>query len=234
VSTRFDRTADAYAARAAARDWEGVAQFCGPRRGDRALDVAAGPGLLSAALLPYVAEAMALDPAERLLAHAPAGVQTIVGRAEAIPLDDESFDIVTCVNGLHHIDHVARALDEMRRVLAPGGRLVLEDYLADEDAAASRRWEEIEGRRDPEHRRLLAAGEARALLVPPLAVDVEQTWLRPLEINPWLEVAGCAGEAAARIRSMIGSPVVELRVWRARFTKTGDQAAASGSGARGE
>jgi SAM-dependent methyltransferase len=219
MSSRFDRTADAYAARAAERDWSDFVRWCRPRPGDRALDVAAGSGALSAALLPHVAEALALDPAERLLAHAPAGVERIAGRAESIPLADASIDIVTCVNALHHIAHVARALDEMQRVLVPGGRLVLEDYLADADAAAARRWEEIEGRRDPEHRRLLAAGEARTLLVPPLRLDAEETWLHTIEVEPWLDVAGCGGEAAARIRAMIGAPAVELRAWRARFLK---------------
>jgi SAM-dependent methyltransferase len=219
MSTRFDRTADLYAARAARRDWSGLVRFCRPRPSDRALDVAAGSGALSAVLAPQVAEAIALDPAERLLAHAGPGVRTLAGRAEALPLPDQSVDLVTCVDALHHIDHVPRALDEMRRVLAPEGRLILEDYLAPDDPAAARRWEEIEQWRDPEHRRLLAAGEARALLVPPMHVDAEETFLRTLEVEPWLEVAGCAGEAAARIRAMIGAPAIELRVWRGRFVK---------------
>ena len=35
------------------------------------------------------------------------------------------------MNSLHHIARPARALDEMARVLAPGGRIVLEDFVAD-------------------------------------------------------------------------------------------------------
>ena len=53
------------------------------------------------------------------------------------------FDLVTCVNSLHHIESPTRALDEMARVLAPGGRIVVEDYLADADparAGGGRRW----------------------------------------------------------------------------------------------
>jgi hypothetical protein len=39
------------------------------------------------------------------------------------------------------------------------------------------------------------------------------------EVEPWLEVAGCAGSAAEHARDLIGGPTFELRVWRARFRR---------------
>ncbi len=52
-----------------------------------------------------------------------ANVRFIAGGAEAIPLHDASFDIVLMFKSLHHvpIDEMDRALDEIHRVLKPGG-----------------------------------------------------------------------------------------------------------------
>src|SRR6185437_741923 len=202
------------------RDWTAFVAWCEPKAGDRVLDVAGGPGALAAALVERVASVTVLDAAAALLDHAPEGVETVVGRAEQLPFADASFDLVTCVNSLHHIARPARALDEMARVLGPGGRLVLEDMVADPDPRRARRWEEIERLRDPEHGRLIAPGETRApLAAAGLHLDAEETWLRTSAVEPWLAVAGVTGPAAARIRGMIGAPEFELRVWRARYRR---------------
>lgn len=63
---------------------------------------------------------LALDEARRRLPHAR------LRRAEldALPFDDDAFDVVLCNAVLHFadsLDHAARCLDECRRVLAPGG-----------------------------------------------------------------------------------------------------------------
>ena len=143
-----------------------------------------------------------------------------MGRAEQLPFGAGAFDLVTCVNSLHHIARPARALDEMVRVLAPGGRIVLEDMVADPDGRRARRWEEIERLRDPEHGRLIAPGEARGpLQAQGLHLDAEELWLRTSDVAAWLEVAGCTGTAAARVREMIGASEFEVRVWRARYRR---------------
>src|SRR5260221_13516380 len=77
--SRFDRTADLYADAARSKDWSAFVEWCRPQSGQRALDVGAGPGLLSAALSAVVAGGVALDPSQALLGHAPAGVRAVVG-----------------------------------------------------------------------------------------------------------------------------------------------------------
>jgi ubiquinone/menaquinone biosynthesis C-methylase UbiE len=218
--SRFDRTAERYAAHAAGRDWTRFVAWCECRPADRMLDVAGGPGTLAAAVLGSVASATVLDAAPALLAFVPEGIERVEGRAEQLPFPDAAFDLVTCVNSLHHIARPARALDEMARVLAPGGRIVLEDFAPDPDPRRARRWEEIERLRDPEHGRLVAPGEARVpLQAAGLHLDAEEAWLRSSEVEPWLAVAGVTGGAAARIREMIGAREFEVPVWRARYRR---------------
>ena len=56
------------------------------------------------------------------------------------------------------------ALAEMVRVVTPGGRIVVQDYLADEDPERAELWERVERLRDPDHRRLPRPGEVSELL----------------------------------------------------------------------
>jgi len=49
----------------------------------------------------------------------------VVGDARTLPVADESFDVVLCTEVLEHIPEPQRAIDEMARVLRPGGTLLL-------------------------------------------------------------------------------------------------------------
>lgn len=53
------------------------------------------------------------------------------GDAEHLPFADRSFDVVTCGNSFHHYPHQAKAVEEMFRVLRPGGRLMIIDGFRD-------------------------------------------------------------------------------------------------------
>jgi ubiquinone/menaquinone biosynthesis C-methylase UbiE len=217
-ASRFDRTADLYAAAALAKDWSPLLELCRPLPVDRALDVGAGPGLLSAALAPLVARAVALDPSEALLAHAPEGVEAVVGSGEAIPFGDGSFDLVTAVNSLHHVDDMAATLAEMARVLAAGGRIVVQDYLADADPQLAERWELVERLRDADHRRLPRPGEVEELLAGHgLELEQQQQWVSSWQLDPWIEMAGTEADATERIRELVGDDRFTLTAWRARF-----------------
>jgi SAM-dependent methyltransferase len=48
----------------------------------------------------------------------------ITGSAEALPVEDASFDVVLCTQVLEHVDDPARVVAELRRVTAPGGRVL--------------------------------------------------------------------------------------------------------------
>lgn len=53
------------------------------------------------------------------------------GDSEHLPFADESFDVLTCSHSFHHYPHQANVIREMRRVLRPGGRLMLIDGFRD-------------------------------------------------------------------------------------------------------
>ncbi len=82
-----------------------------------------------------------LDPSPAMLVHAAArGIEVVEGLAEKLPFEADSFDHALVVTTLCFVDSPARMLAEARRILKPGGRLVIgfidrqsalgQDYLA--------------------------------------------------------------------------------------------------------
>jgi len=78
------------------------------------LDVGCGP----AHYLPlFPGHTKGIDPAEKLVEKAKQrGIEARVGRAEALPFDDDTFDIVTSLTAVHNFDDVDKGLEEIRRV----------------------------------------------------------------------------------------------------------------------
>lgn len=99
---------------------------------DDALDVGVGDGrvaqLLHARRLTGIdVSPVALERAGRRLPDA----ELLAIEPDApLPLEDNRFDLVTCIETIEHIRDVQLALSEMRRVLRPGGRLALTTPLA--------------------------------------------------------------------------------------------------------
>lgn len=108
----------------------------GLRPGDGVLDVACGPGSFSRAFAGAVGDSglvVGIDASETMLARggvelerSGAGNLVLVrGDATALPFRDDSFDAVCCFAALHLFDDPFAGLDEMTRVLTPGGRIAL-------------------------------------------------------------------------------------------------------------
>ena len=108
-----------------------------PRPAERILDAACGTGRLLAELAarPEGPELTGLDVSTTMLEQArealPASVRLLEGRLEQLPLEDGSFDAVTCFNALHYSNEPESVMNEFHRVLAPGGRLVIVDWRRD-------------------------------------------------------------------------------------------------------
>jgi SAM-dependent methyltransferase len=97
--------------------------------GERALDLGCGNGLFTAELLRAGSQAIGVEVAEAALARARAQHASIDFRLAPIdgrlPLEDSEVDLVWCSEVIEHVADTARWLSEVRRVLAPGGRLLL-------------------------------------------------------------------------------------------------------------
>lgn len=142
MSTRGD---DAKFARRAAESYErhfvptiaapvaaDLVEAAGPRPGERVLDVACGTGVVTRLAAERVGPdgtVAGLDPNPGMLAVAReaalpgAPVRWHEAPAEEIPLPDDGFDLALCGMGLQFFSDRPAALEEIRRVLVPGGRL---------------------------------------------------------------------------------------------------------------
>jgi len=108
----------------------------GLRPGDGVLDVACGPGNFSRAFAGAVgdsgivvgidvSETMLTRGAQDLRASGKRNLALVRGGATELPFVDDSFDAVCCFAALHLFDDPMAGLDEMARVLTPGGRIAL-------------------------------------------------------------------------------------------------------------
>ena len=113
-------------------------QVSGVRAGDRVLDVAGGTADLSLAFakkvghsgqvwLTDINNAMLTRGRDRMIDHGLA-IPAAQCNAEKLPFPDDWFDCVTVAFGLRNMTHKDVALAEMRRVLRPGGRLLVLEF----------------------------------------------------------------------------------------------------------
>lgn len=110
----------------------------GVRRGDRVLDVAAGTGDLTRAFLKRVGpegqvwhtdiNASMLSVGRDRLLNEGLNTPSALCDAEKLPFPDAYFDCASVAFGLRNMTHKDRALAEMRRVLKPGGRLLVLEF----------------------------------------------------------------------------------------------------------
>lgn len=161
------------------------------------LDVACGPGIITAALAPQAASVVAFDATEQMLEKAKvrcakAGLQNVEfrqGDAEKLPFDDARFDGVVTRLAIHHFAAPQRALQEMFRVLRPGGTAVIVDIVSSEDAAESNLHNAIERLRDPSHTRMLPASELERSISQAGFQDLDaSTWDQPREFEEWARI----------------------------------------------
>jgi ubiquinone/menaquinone biosynthesis C-methylase UbiE len=113
-----------------------------PGAADRVLDVACGAGALVAEVAPGVERAAGLDLSSGMLAIARSrlsstglgrltNIEFHLGSSDALPFTDGEFTALVCTTALHHFPEPQRSIDEMARVLAPGGRIVIGDACRD-------------------------------------------------------------------------------------------------------
>jgi SAM-dependent methyltransferase len=166
-------------------------------RGARtALDVATGGGHVARRLREAGLEVITCDPA-------PGMRPDVICRAEDLPFADGSFDVVACRVAAHHFEDVQASVDEMARVA--GDRVLVVDNLH-----LGEREEEADRLRDPSHVRNYGEDEWRGFFeAAGLRVAEVARFATPIELEPWLERAGCHGEEAERVRALLAHRITD-------------------------
>src|SRR5579875_561905 len=174
---------------------EVIARHAQPRSEERWLEAACGPGVISRRLATIAGTVHGIDSTAAMIELAKreaanAGLDNLtfeVGDATATSWADASFDGAVTRFSVHHIPVPARLLAELARVVRPGGRIVVLDHLADDDAQARSWAQEIERLRDPSHWASLSAEGLRELgRRAGLHLIHEQRFAFDLDFEDWL------------------------------------------------
>ena len=164
VADLYERARPEYPPEAVA--W--VAGELGLGPGRTVLDLGAGTGKLTRALVQTGAQVIAVEPGEQMLGHlrrvVPAAT-ALLGGAEDIPLPDNSVDAATMGQSFHWFRH-DEALPELHRVLRPGGGIALLWNWRDQESALQAALNEL-------IERFVPPGRKRG-----------RAWVEPLEASP--------------------------------------------------
>ncbi len=178
------------------RDLDLIAEWA---EGKTALDVATGGGHAADRLREAGFAVTTLDPA-------PGMRSDVVARAEDIPFADDSFDVVVTRVAAHHFEDPRAALQEMARVSR--GLVLVADNLFVSDEA-----EEADRLRDPTHVRNYSEAEWRSMFDEAgLEVEAFEREDRRIELESWLERAGCTDAEAVRVRKLLADRIDEGRL----------------------
>ncbi|MCF7913373.1 MAG: class I SAM-dependent methyltransferase [Candidatus Cloacimonetes bacterium] len=110
-----------------------------------ALDVATGRGEFIGIIQQLAGEGIKItgvDSSEKMLKlaarHNPE-VEFCIGDAYDLTFRDESFDLACLSNSLHHFETPQKVIAELKRVLMPGGHLLIQEMVCDEDQTAAQK-----------------------------------------------------------------------------------------------
>jgi SAM-dependent methyltransferase len=199
VTDVWSERAEAYRKSEAHRQGRDLELFAEWAAGKTALDVATGGG--------HVAERLRAEGCTVVTCDSAPGMQPdVICRAEDLPFEGASFDVVTCRVAAHHFADPAAAVREFARV--SGGLVLLADnlYLGEAD-------EEADRLRDPTHVRNYSEEEWREMFGHcGLEVEAFEREQKRIELELWLARAGCVGEEAERVKVLLADRIEDGHV----------------------
>jgi SAM-dependent methyltransferase len=187
---------------------------------EQVLDAGSGAGHTALAFAAYAAHVVSVDLAETMLAEGRRGAQERglhnvdfrQADVESLPFTDGAFDVIVSRYSAHHWPHPQQALAEFRRLLRPGGRLLIGDIVSYDDFAADTHLQAIELLRDRSHvRDHTAAGWIAMLAQAGFAATVAFTWPVRLDFAAWVERIQTPADDVATIRRLLDHAPSEVR-----------------------
>lgn len=171
----------------------------------RVLDVGCGPGIMTAALAYDAKEIVAFDITPEMISRARqrceteglTNVQFQVGQAEKLPFEDASFNVIVTRLTFHHFSDPAIVLSEMKRVIKPGGTIIIADIISSEIPEESELHNALEILRDPSHIRMIPRSEFKELIESAkLNIKEEDSWIKKREFSEWIQITNSPERAA--------------------------------------
>ncbi|MDO8875605.1 MAG: methyltransferase domain-containing protein [Pseudolabrys sp.] len=164
-----------------------------PKKSWRVLDIATGGGHVAYSFAPHVARVWATDITQEMLdmvkleaaKRGLGNLRTTYAKAEALPFEDESFDLVTCRIAPHHFDSIPDFLAEAHRVLKPSATLAVVDNVVPAGSVGDY-INAFERLRDPSHLRAWTMEEWRAAIkAAGFAIGHEEQLFKPMQFKSW-------------------------------------------------
>ena len=164
-----------------------VVELAAPQNNWAVLDIATGSGHTAFALSPYVRSVTGIDITPEMLREAEGlkaqrsipNVTFQTGDVHELPFGDGSFQLVTCRRAAHHFSDIRLALSEIHRVLAPNGRVVIDDRSVPEDDFADKTMNQLDIWHDESHVREYRPSEWRQMLeVANFGVEAVEPYIR--------------------------------------------------------
>jgi len=196
---------------------ERLVALTAPQKTWRALDIATGGGHVAYIFAPHVERIWATDITQEMLdmvkgeaaKRGLANLRTAYAKAEALPFEDASFDLVTCRIAPHHFDSIAEFLDEVHRVLKPSGLFAVVDNVVP-DGSVGDYVNAFERFRDPSHLRAWTMDEWRAALKKHgFAIGHEEQLYKQMEFKSWASRHDATMQAL--LRAMLAQATPEVK-----------------------
>lgn len=186
---------------------EYTASCINPQKTDKVLEAAAGTCACGRSIATYVQNVTCLDLTAAMLAvgkdaaekQGLCNMNFVLGDAEQMPFLSNHFDIVISRLAFHHFPHPERCFAEMARVLKTGGKLIVIDMEAAEEALWQKE-DEIETMRDPLHIKNLSKEEFMEMFVKHhLIVENTNCTEIPVSLTAWLDLTSTSEKVSADI-----------------------------------